>query len=310
MKFIYFFWLAACLQSLILTSTPSLASAYAEMFIDNEAGRSVLAGKPSEWEFRFSYMSTGEIITDYEPLHTKYMHLFVVSQDLKEFSHLHPVYDPENHNFKLTINSTPIDGDNFSQRNVITRAGEYHIISEVQVKDSLHPIHGMHFVDGVDGPAMGPLPDVELQCDGKELTKHMDERGEVQAGDSFYRIEVSCRPVVIDGFLSAEFKYDWKMLKGGRYIRVTDFSHWLHMTGHAMAVSLAGDSVGSKVFKHMHNMAPHGSTEPLVFNLDREHGSLRDGAYKVWAQFKRAGKVLTLPVVVDFKNESNRTVMY
>ena len=182
------------------------------------------------------------------------------------------------------------------------RAGEYHVITEVKIKDSPQNTHGMHFVDGTDGASMGALPDVEFDCNGVPFTKYMDQSGNVQSAESFYKIEISCKPIMLGDFPSAEFIYKWMMKRNGVYSPVSDFTHWLHMTGHAVAISLAGDSVGSKVFKHMHNMSPHGSSAPLVFNIDRKHGSLVDGSYKVWAQFKRDNRVLTLPVVVSFKN--------
>jgi hypothetical protein len=274
-----------------------------ELAINGDPSGTVKAGAPSDWQFSFYYMSTGERITDYEHLHTKYMHLFVVSQDLKEFSHLHPVYDPGSHTFNLRVNSQPIDSDNFNQRRVIQRAGEYHVITEVKIKDAPQITHGMHFVDSVEGVAMGQLPDVEFDCNGAPFTKYMDQSGVEQSQESFYKIEISCKPVVSNDFQSAEFVYKWKMKRNGVYSPVSDFTHWLHMTGHAVAISLAGDSVGSKVFKHMHNMSPHGSSDPFVFNIDREHGSLVNGSYKVWAQFKRDNRVLTLPIVVSFKNK-------
>ena len=278
------------------------ASAVSELVIDGNLNGSVKAGTASDWQFSFYYMSTGERITDFEPLHTKYMHMFVVSQDLEEFSHLHPVYDPIAHTFNLRINSQPIDGDNFNQLRVIQRTGEYHVITEAKIKDVAENIHGMHFVDGTNGPAMGVLPQVEFECNGAPFTKFMDQTGVIQSVESFYKVEISCKPIMMNDFQSAEFVYKWMMKRNGVYRPISDFTHWLHMTGHAVAISLAGDSVGSKVFKHMHNMSPHGSSAPLVFNIDREHGSLVDGAYKVWAQFKRDNRVLTLPVVVSFKN--------
>lgn len=285
-----------------MSTATAQASAVAELYIDGATDGIVKAGQPSDWTFSFYYMSTGEPVTDYEPFHTKYMHMFVISQDLAEFSHLHPEYDAANHNFKLKINSLPIDDDNFSQPNVIKRSGEYHVITEVKIKDTPEETHGMHFVDSEGGPAMGSNPAVEFTCDGAPHLRHMDRQGVQQSAASYYQIEVSCQPAVLAGFKTVEFKYSWRYLKNGTtYSPVTDFTHWLHMTGHALAVSLKGDSVGSKTFKHMHNMSPHGSSAPMIFNVDQAHGGLDDGSYKVWAQFKRDNRVLTLPIVVEFK---------
>ena len=50
---------------------------------------SIKAGEPAELFFEVKN-SSGEIIKDFDIVHEKLIHLIVVSEDLKEFYHIHP----------------------------------------------------------------------------------------------------------------------------------------------------------------------------------------------------------------------------
>ncbi|MBK5291720.1 MAG: hypothetical protein JJE04_08615 [Acidobacteriia bacterium] len=61
----------------------------------------VQAGKPVELEFQIRHPDTGKPVTEFEVIHEKIFHLFLVSQDLSYFAHEHPVRG-ENGIFRLT----------------------------------------------------------------------------------------------------------------------------------------------------------------------------------------------------------------
>ncbi|HEX3837279.1 MAG TPA: heavy metal-binding domain-containing protein [Steroidobacteraceae bacterium] len=50
----------------------------------------VRAGEPVTLFFTFLHPDTGEVVKDFEVVHTKRFHLFVISQDLEFFEHIHP----------------------------------------------------------------------------------------------------------------------------------------------------------------------------------------------------------------------------
>jgi len=50
----------------------------------------VHAGKPARWQFRISHPGTGERILKFETVHERQFHLFVISQDMTHFQHIHP----------------------------------------------------------------------------------------------------------------------------------------------------------------------------------------------------------------------------
>ena len=50
----------------------------------------VQAGKPAKWRFRVFHPGTGEPILKFETVHERQYHLFVISQDMTHFQHIHP----------------------------------------------------------------------------------------------------------------------------------------------------------------------------------------------------------------------------
>ena len=54
-----------------------------------------VAGEALTLKIRISHPESGEAVTDFVRLHDQFFHLFVVSQDLDWFQHIHPVMDDE-----------------------------------------------------------------------------------------------------------------------------------------------------------------------------------------------------------------------
>jgi len=52
-------------------------------------------GSPAELRFRFRDARTGATVRNFEIMHEKLFHLFVVSNDLKDFEHIHPAPQPD-----------------------------------------------------------------------------------------------------------------------------------------------------------------------------------------------------------------------
>ena len=55
----------------------------------------VEAGKPAQWQFRISHPGTGQPIRKFETVHERQYHLFVISQDMTHFQHIHPELQPD-----------------------------------------------------------------------------------------------------------------------------------------------------------------------------------------------------------------------
>jgi hypothetical protein len=57
--------------------------------------RQIPAGKDITFDFRVTDPKTGEPVKKFEIVHEKLFHLFLVSQDLEYFAHVHPEYGPD-----------------------------------------------------------------------------------------------------------------------------------------------------------------------------------------------------------------------
>jgi hypothetical protein len=66
--------------------------------------------------FRFRHPGTGEVVKKFEEVHTKRFHLFVISQDMEFFQHIHPVEQP--------------DGT-WSIDTVLPKAGYYRVLADI-----------------------------------------------------------------------------------------------------------------------------------------------------------------------------------
>jgi hypothetical protein len=75
----------------------------------------VEAGKPVEFIFEVRHPKTRELVTDFEIVHEKIYHLFIVSHDLKFFAHEHPV---------------PGAGGIYRFKTVLPDAGAYRLVSD------------------------------------------------------------------------------------------------------------------------------------------------------------------------------------
>ncbi|HTA44638.1 MAG TPA: heavy metal-binding domain-containing protein [Bryobacteraceae bacterium] len=55
----------------------------------------VKPGQKIKMFFRFLHPDTGAVVTKFEAVHEKQFHLFVISQDMEHFEHIHPVEAPD-----------------------------------------------------------------------------------------------------------------------------------------------------------------------------------------------------------------------
>ena len=75
----------------------------------------VRAGQRAKFLFRIFHPGTGEAVTKFETVHERQYHLFVISQDMESFQHIHPEESP---NGEWSIDVT------------IPKAGYYKILSD------------------------------------------------------------------------------------------------------------------------------------------------------------------------------------
>lgn len=216
----------------------------------------------------------GEMLKDFDIVHEKAMHVLIVSEDLAEFYHEHPTMQSDG---SMTLDFTFKNG------------GRYYLFADYKPKD------GNQTVDRLN-----------VEFDGNERPKE-----ELKADAKFEK--------TVDG-LRVEMFPDFDLISGKPIMLnfrvydattnqpVTDLENYLGEKAHFVIISK-----DLKDFVHAHPMSPDNmkaektsDSEKLTANANpptvSAHVSFpNNGIYKIWAQFQRAGKVITVPFVVDVK---------
>ena len=248
---------------------------------------SVKAGEPVELDFAVK-TATGETIKDFEIVHEKLIHLIVVSEDLKEFYHIHPEQQTDG-TFKTTFS--------------FPNGGYYRLYADLSpkgysqiVKDFTQIVVGTErakellkidnkFEKTIDGLRVVMNPDAALES-GKEVMLNF------QVFDA-----ATEKPVTdLEKYL-------------GEYAHFVIISEDLRDFVHAHPVSR--ENVKSEIHQH------DSDSEHDEKLMDRDAESIvsahitfpNAAKYKIWVQFQRAGKVIEVPFVVEVKQgKSEKTL--
>lgn len=226
------------------------------------------AGQPFRMRFAASHPRTGAAVTQYESVHDKLFHLFVVSQDLEYFAHVHP--------------ERQADGS-FAIELTVPRPGYYKTIADFLPTGGTPQIIARPLVTaGFDGDATGsaahltPDRSREKTVDGTQVAMRIEPREPVAGREVTLRY----------GFATA----------GGR-APVTDLEPYLAAWGHTVVLS---EDTLDYVHGHPVELVPAGIADPrggpeITFKALFP----RPGAYRIWTQFKRGGHVSTVAFTVS-----------
>lgn len=245
----------------------------------------IKAGEPARLTFTIKDAS-GAVVTNLAVVHEKTLHLLVVSKDLADFSHIHPEANADG---SLTVTHTFASG------------GSYLLYADYK------PEGGKATVDTIPVTVEGPQRAPEALVADSTLVKTVDG------------LTVTMRP---DGALKpgspATLYFDVKDAASGK--PVTNLEKYLGEYAHFVLISQDGSE-----FLHAHPMSGDmagsgdshsGGMDHGAMNHGGSHGTAHDtdvspsqvmahtefpkaGLYKVWAQFQRAGKVITVPFVLQ-----------
>lgn len=227
----------------------------------------VKAGEKVELSFLIKN-SKGETIEDLQIVHEKLIHLLIVSEDLAEFYHEHP--EPTSGVFKVP----------FTFKN----GGKFKIYADFTPKNSTQ------LVKSFDLNVLGNKPaPVELKADAKfektidDLTFSMKPAEELLAG----------KELTLSFFVT-----DAKTKKP-----VTDLQKYLGELAHFVIISQ-----DLQEFVHAHPMSGgHGSSENEAEPTIMAHINFpKAGLYKIFAQFQRNNKIITVPFVVEVKGDKTK----
>lgn len=98
--------------------------------------------------------------------------------------------------------------------------------------------------------------------------------------------------------------FNLQVHRGRGYAPINDLEAWLGMPGHLVMIGKDGQ-LTDKVFRHLHadhgghleDAGNHAGPDVTFMLMDPEIPPA--GVYKVWGQFKRQGRVLTVPFVIQ-----------
>lgn len=232
--------------------------------------------------------SSGELVRDLQIVHEKPMHLLIVSDDLSEFYHEHPELQADgSHKVSFTFPS----GGDYKLYADLTPQGAVQLVQNFSVK-----------VSGNERAAKELVTDANFEKTVENLRVVMKPSG---------------------GLVSEEeMTLDFAVFDAATNQPVTDLENYLGEKAHFVVISR-----DLQEFVHAHPMSTdnakaseHAHTETALHKHDDKMSSSAASTvsahitfptasiYRLWAQFKRGGKIITVPFTFDVKQgEENKT---
>jgi hypothetical protein len=228
--------------------------------------------KPNEkLRLRFTIFNprTGQQVKEFQVLHEQLFHLFVVSQDMTEFQHIHPDFKP--------------DGS-FTVETVLPRPGRYKIYSDFYPTEGTPQVLQANFStagvtsDLLSGQArLAPDTNYSRSEDGLKVDLKLDPE-EIIAG----------RPLTL--------KYTLTDARTGEPVR--DLAPYLGAWGHTLILS---EDQSDYVHSHPEETLTDAEGKPILKggpNVTFTALLPRPGQYKIWSQFLRGGRLTTVSFTV------------
>ncbi|HXG84003.1 MAG TPA: cupredoxin domain-containing protein [Pyrinomonadaceae bacterium] len=236
----------------------------------------------------------GATVKDLQIVHEKPMHLLVVSKDLAEFYHIHP--------------EQSADGS-YRVSHVFPNGGEYKLYADFTPKAAVQVGEQIDVkVAGTERTKVALSPDTKFEKTVDGLKIVMKPSAEINAGQE----------------LTLDFQaFDAKTNKPA-----TDLQNYLGELAHFVIIS-----EDMKDFVHAHPMAKGEKMNDMKMDDKKaenhpsdghEHSTMqgtvskpsqsevsahtafpRAGLYKLWAQFQRGGKVISVPFIVNVPAGNN-----
>lgn len=227
------------------------------------------AGKNVRLRFAIFNPRTGDMVKQFYIQHDKLFHLFIVSQDMREFQHIHPTFEADG---AFTIETT------------LPRPGQYKVYSD------FYPEHGAPQVLQRNLVTAGFKSD--LASSQARLTP---DTSFVKTVDGL-KIELKIEPSQIITGQPATLKYHLTDAKTGEPVR--DIVPYLGAWGHTLILS---EDQADYVHSHPEEMVNETADKTkLRGGPDVTFGAFlpREGNYRIWTQFQRGDKLTTVSFTV------------
>ncbi|MEK6303955.1 MAG: heavy metal-binding domain-containing protein [Acidobacteriota bacterium] len=263
------------------------------------------APKPNEkmkLKFRILNPKTGVLVKDFGLLHEKKLHLFIISQDLTQFQHIHPAYNNDG-SFAIET-SLPLRGHYKIYTDFYPLAGTPQVlqrsITTVDFKTDLSA--------GI--PSIKPDAILTKICEGEKITKENAERLGVEFSSlkaktlNNLKVELKLEPPEIVTGYPTHLVYHLTDAKTGEPIK--DLSPYLGSFGHALILS-------KDQIEYIHSHSEELPPDPLDPDIIDESLFLagprvtfealfpHPGIFRIWAQFLRGDTLTTVTFTVEAK---------
>ena len=225
----------------------------------------------------------GATVKDLQIVHEKPMHLLVVSKDLAEFYHVHP--------------EQSADGS-YRVEHTFPNGGEYKLYADFTPKDAVQVVEQVDIkVSGAERAKVPLVADAKLEKTVDNLRVVMKPDGEIKAAN-----ELMLNFAAFDA-ASGKPATDLQNYLGelAHFVIISeDMKDFVH--AHPMSKGehdKSGKIDDHKADGHKHSTMEGAVTKPSASEVAAHTAFPRAGLYKVWAQFQRGGKVITVPFVVN-----------
>ena len=243
----------------------------------------VQAGTVARWRFRVFHPGTGEPIVKFETVHERQFHLFVISQDMTHFQHIHPVLQADG---TWVIDVT------------LPKPGYYKVLSDFLPAGGASQFIARPLVTaGYTGDLAGDSARLALEASGRQTVDDLTAT-------------VSYDPAPFAAGLYGHLKFSLTDSATGR--PVTDLQTYLGAFGHTLIMS---EDLNEYVHSHSLDIVPGSDDEempqfviPPGADLETLRGGPsvvfdglmpKPGRYRAWTQFQRHDKIHTFVTTFD-----------
>jgi hypothetical protein len=229
--------------------------------------RAVKAGQKTKFRIAVSHPLTGEPVTQFGEVHDRLFHFFIISRDMKQFFHEHPVLDK--------------DGS-FTLEHVLPAPGQYMLFSDFM------PVGG--------GPQLITTPLTTAGFDGDIAMSWPNLKPDTSfvksANGTTVDMQIDPAKLIVGEESDIPIHFDDE--KSGTPVK--DLQRYLGAFGHAMMLS---EDMTEHVHAHPEQMlegttVTDGGGPDLVFHALFP----KPGLYRIWLQFQRNNVLSTIPFTV------------